>query len=819
MTLRPLSFFLLAAFASNPALAQAPPPNLAAAQAFLQQSQFAQARASIQAELTAHPASVDAWTLLGILDTQQKSFPAAHADFAKALALNPNSSQTRNDLGNLFFAEQKPALAEKEFLAVLHAQPANPDANYAMGLLKLATAQPAAAIPYFARVHPPPPEAQLNLVRANLAARHTAEGLRLANLLSSQNPSSVQLHFSLGMTLAASAQPRLALIELQKADVLAPNTPEILAALGELWLRTGDDAKAEPALAHAIALRPDDVKSLSLLAQLDLAKNRPLDAADLLLRANKLDPNNPDILFLMAQVSINQKFFEDALPLLEQAVALAPARADIRAALGESYYKADKIQKAVATFLQLIQSAPSPRAYSFLGVAYTDLGRFDEARAQFEAALKLDPADTFSLFHLGYLAEKQGNNSTAEAIFRKVLAQDPNFPYALLELATLRMDAHSFDEAASLLRRFVQVSDNPTPGYYKLAMAERALHQKEASDRDLATFQNLSKIAIKASQPYEHLFDYLDKRSKMSASDRSKLDLDQLVQQNVAHPGQPDVLYPLAEAYLQAGKLTEARATIADLDTASAADPRTLAGTGVLLARYRLYDDAIQHFHASLAINPSSDSVNFDLANALFRKGLYTPALDAANLVSESGRDDAWLSLLGDIQVHLGNVAQAQEIFLSAIARNPDNDQDYLSLALLQLRGQDLDAARQTLLKGQQRVPASGKILWGLGLTDALAGNTTQASASFERAVELLPEWAGSYSTLGVFYYLTGQLDKAREMLDRFRSSNTGGLDIDRIQQALAQGPAITHAPDEALPPQSRLQLLQFALYLADRTQ
>ena len=212
MTLRPLSFFLLAAFATNPALAQAPPPNLAAAQAFLQQSQFAQARASIQAELTAHPASVDAWTLLGILDTQQKSFPAAHADFAKALALNPNSSQTRNDLGNLFFAEQKPALAEKEFLAVLHAQPANPDANYAMGLLKLATAQPAAAIPYFARVHPATPEAQLNLVRANLAARHTAEGLRLANLLSSQNPSSVQLHFSLGMTLAASAQPRLALI-------------------------------------------------------------------------------------------------------------------------------------------------------------------------------------------------------------------------------------------------------------------------------------------------------------------------------------------------------------------------------------------------------------------------------------------------------------------------------------------------------------------------------------------------------------------------------------------------------------------------------
>ena len=53
----------------------------------------------------------------------------------------------------------------------------------------------------------------------------------------------------------------------------------------------------------------------------------------------------------------------------------------------------------------------------------------------------------------------------------------------------------------------------------------------------------------------------------------------------------------------------------------------------------------------------------------------------------------------------------------------------------------------------------------------------------------MLPEWAGSYSTLGVFYYQTGQIEKAREVLDRFKGSNAGGLDVGRIEQALAQGP------------------------------
>ncbi len=50
------------------------------------------------------------------------------------------------------------------------------------------------------------------------------------------------------------------------------------------------------------------------------------------------------------------------------------------------------------------------------------------------------------------------------------------------------------------------------------------------------------------------------------------------------------------------------------------------------------------------------------------------------------------------------------EIFRSAISRNPDNDQDYLSLSLMQLRQNDLGAAELTLKKGLARIPGSGKM-------------------------------------------------------------------------------------------------------------
>jgi tetratricopeptide (TPR) repeat protein len=336
----------------------------------------------------------------------------------------------------------------------------------------------------------------------------------------------------------------------------------------------------------------------------------------------------------------------------------------------------------------------------------------------------------------------------------------------------------------------------------------------------LSVFQTLSKDASVGPYPFEHLFDYLDNRSKLAPEAREQLDLTELSDQVNKHPDQPEDLYMLAEAYLKSGKIDDARSTIVQLDKISASDYRTLTGTGVLLARYHFYDDAIQHFQEALIANPGSDEVIFDLANAYFQKRSYSLALDTAGQVSTDGRkDEAYLALLGDIYAHLGDTAHASEIFRDAIGRNPDDDQNYLALGLLEFRENHVADAKQTLLKGQSRIPGSGKLLWGLGLASVLEGKTAEAAGQFERAVDLLPEWPGSYSILGVFYFETGQIAKAKEVLGRFKNSSaSGSLDVNRIEQVLAQAPDTTPSGDEPMPMADRMQLLQLALSLADRT-
>jgi tetratricopeptide (TPR) repeat protein len=810
-------------FAASTCAAQQPkkiPANFQQAEALIQQGRLDEARAAMQEEIEKNPSSVDAYNLLGIIEGDRQDYAASAAAFQKALQLAPNSTKTHNNLGNIYVAQKQLDLAEKEFRAVLRLDPRNGDANYNLGVLLLGKGSPADAIVHFERVRPPNQATSFNLIRAYLLSKQPVQAMRLATELSAHNENDVKVHFSLGVMLASEKHYKPAQLELEKADALQPGTFEIPYNLGQVFLRSGQYSKADLAVSRALALKPDSPDALYLLAQVYTNESRPLDALDILLRAHKIAPDNTDVIFLMAQVSMSQNYFEDAIPLLESGIQIAPLRADLRAALGESYFMSGKVDKAVEEFKKLLEIEGSARSYGFLGLSYRNLGRFDEAKQYFQQGLKLDPHNVSCLFNLGFIAERQGDTAGAETMFQAALRANPNFPDALLELANLRIAAGKLQEAADLLRKFVQVSRDPATGYYKLAKVERSLHQTAAADRDLSVFQTLSKNVSAGPYPYEHLFDYLDNRMKLAPSARNQLDVSEIADQIKRHPDQPEDLYMLAEAHLKSGNIDDARGAIAQLDKLSAGDYRTLTGAGVLLARYHLYDDAIQHFQAALQANPTSDEVKFDLANAYFRKRRYSEALDVARQVSDAGsKDDAYLALLGDIYAHLGDTAHAMEIFEDAVTRNPDDDQNYLSIAMLELRANNIAGAKQILIKGQARIPGSGKLLWGLGLASALEGNTAEATQQLERAVDLLPEWPGGYSTLGVFYFETGQIDKAREVLDRFKSSSaSGSLDANRIEQFLAHAPAATPAINEPLTMANRSQLLQLALSLADRT-
>ena len=796
--------------------------HFAAGRDLLSQHRPKEAEAEIRAGLLLSPKNIAALNLLGISLGEQNDFAGAEKTFQLAIATNPHLPDAHNNLGNVYVAQRKNGFAEREFRDALRIDPANRDANYNLGLVLLARNDPRDAITYFNRVHPQGPEVLLNLTQAYLGAGQKETGLELAHSLSEQAKNDVRAHFTLGLLLAKQKQYADAIHEFEIANALQPDTLEILFNLGKAYLRSGNGEKAKGALDQALKLAPNSPETLYLIAQTYADQGKDLDALEFLVQAHKLAPRNTDVIFLMARLSMKQAFYTDAIPLLEQGIEVDPKRPDLLAALGECYFMTGKMDKVKDTFQSLLQVDPSSRSYAFLGVTYRQLGRFDEAEKYLEQGLKLDARNVTCLYNMGYIASRRGQYEAGEKLLKQALEIDPNYSEALLELGNLKMRQGKFEEAVPLLRKCVQLDPHPAPDYYRLATAERNLHQTEAAERDLKIFQTLSKDRAPDPYPFEHLYDYLGQRADLSPQQKNLNDLEQLEQEVKVHPGRPQNYYLLAEAYLKVGRVQEAQQALAQLDQLSHGDFRTTVGEGVLLARYHQYPDAITHFQQALQSNPNSDDVWYDLADAYFRKRDDADALAAAQHVSPQGqRDTSYLALSADILAHVGQYEEAVKLLSQEIAANPDQDQAYLSLAMVHLRSGDTTDASKVLQRGLKRIPDSGELLWGTGVAAVMEGQTMKAEQHLEKSIDLLPEWAGGYSALGVLYYQTGQIDKSRQTLERLKQSGArGALNVQRIEQVLSAAGPESERSGKAhdMTPQDQQQFLQIALALADQS-
>ncbi|MGE4293063.1 MAG: diguanylate cyclase [Desulfovibrio sp.] len=138
---------------------------------------------------------------------------------------------------------------------------------------------------------------------------------------------------------------------------------------------------------------------------------------------------------------------ENARKALDHALLLPHPRAatfdsvSLNISADRLYMQGDLFGAVEEFKLSLLADETNVLARNSLGICYAQLGRQEQARTQFEEALRHAPDDLMALYNLGWISQRMDDAERAAQSFTRCLELDPAHVYSMLRLGALAEQA------------------------------------------------------------------------------------------------------------------------------------------------------------------------------------------------------------------------------------------------------------------------------------------------------------------------------------------------------------------------------------------
>lgn len=219
--------------------------------------------------------------------------------------------------------------------------------------------------------------------------------------------------------------------DAERAKLLVQNTlrlnPEHAASyelLGAIALVEKDLSKAFEYYEKALAISPRSIKAAKSLADLyasggDLEKGRQIMDAEIVLY-----PRRPDLPLFAGFLTLSRDP-DTALVYFQRALSIAPNAPEIHAAIGSVYFIQQDYNQALGSYQESLRLADAASTRASIGACLYYLGRLDEAAAELQRAIGMDPQLAEPYASLGFVYQKLGKMDDARKMFSKYLALIP----------------------------------------------------------------------------------------------------------------------------------------------------------------------------------------------------------------------------------------------------------------------------------------------------------------------------------------------------------------------------------------------------------
>jgi tetratricopeptide (TPR) repeat protein len=269
-----------------------------------------------------------------------------------------------------------------------------------------------------------------------------------------------------------------------------PQYPEVNFFLGVSYFGKNDFPRAIQSFERELASLKPHQRCRYYLALALQSSDRIDEAISQLNQSLAENPKDADALYQLARIHKSA-----SLQAIDRLKNLDPDSFQLHALMGEIYAEEEHYAEAAKEYQSALDKRPGAQGIHFsIGVAYWAQHHLDGAEKEFTLALKENSDDPMTNLYLGDIAVQQGH--FAEALTYLRVAQKAQFdvPQIHLLLGKCYRAQNDLEGAKTEFVAAIKVDPTAATPHYLLAQVYRAQHNAEASARELAQYENLSRL-------------------------------------------------------------------------------------------------------------------------------------------------------------------------------------------------------------------------------------------------------------------------------------------------------------------------------------
>lgn len=564
--------------------------------------------AAVNRAIALDPKRIESHISLERLYMTREKAPEAEAAIKNGVAESPSSIPGRTEYGRFLMYSNRDTEAEAQFQKAIEIDPASIEAREAIAEFYVTSRQmdkAERAYVELVQAQENSPESRLELAEFYITADRKADGIDTLN----------------------------------KILVDAPGYVLARYRLGQIYLDQRDKVRVNEQLEALFKINDDDTEALMLRSRLRIQENKPEDAIKDLEEILKKQPSATEPLFLMSQARLSLGQIEQANAFISDLDRYHPTYIRTGLLKIQAAFTASDAAGALKLSNELINKAGSTmpnaennvetlqdvryRGLSSRGLAYLELGRLAEARADLVEIVRQSPRSSSALVNLAKVFVAENDRAGALDQYEKALVADAQNFDAVSGIVRMSIELGQTAKAHAKVAQLIASNEGSPDVLAALHYLRSTIFQAErnaaATETELTTAISLDENYLPAYSAYASLL------TSQNRTDEAVAQYHKVIEKR-----------PGAQTYTMLGILEDSRGNSAEAEkdyrkALEISPDSSIAANNLawlIVDNQGNLDEALQLATRAVAKNPTVAGFYDTLGWVYLKKGLTSPAVE-----------------------------------------------------------------------------------------------------------------------------------------------------------------------------------------------